>query len=183
MSLLGGRMTWSRAATLLLVWACILPGLSGCEYADDGPSPAITPSRTTRPASSQLPSAPDLGNVENRNFTALSALLGDRPENASLEGIGRLSGDGFRKSVSVLAEGTYSVTAACAGMPRAHLTISQAGILDGHELELSLDCGKATRAEVDFSRGPVQVHAFYPTTGPASGAVAGFWIAPAPPTP
>lgn len=174
-------MRWSRAATLLLVGSCAVTGLSGCEYADDGPSPAATPSRTSRPVSSPLPSAPDLGNVENRNFTALSALLGNHPENASLEGIGRLSGDGFRKSVSALAEGTYSVTAACAGMPGAYLSISQAGILDGGGLELKLDCGTTTRTEVDFSKGPVQVHAFYPTTGPATGAVAGFWIEPSPP--
>jgi hypothetical protein len=44
---------------------------------------------------------------------------------------------------------------------------------------LNLDCGKATKAQVDIAAGPVQVHGFYPITGPGTGAVAGFWMVPA----
>lgn len=180
MRLPGGRRPWLGGAALLFVGACAATGLSACEYADDGAVPAATPSRASQPAPpSPLPTGPDLGSVENRNFNDLSSLLGAQPQNVVLQGIGRLSGNGFSKSVKALAKGKYSETAACAGAPRAYLSISQAGLPDGGGLKLNLDCGKATQAQVDVSTGPVQVQAFYPTTGPPTGAVAGFWIVPA----
>lgn len=179
MSLPGGKQPWVRGAALLAVGACAVMGLSSCEYAEDGLGPTATPTRTSRPAPSlPQPTGPDLGSVENKNFDNLEAMLGSPPENVPLQGIGRLSGSGFSKSVKTLAKGRYSVTAACAGAPRAYLSISQAGLTDGGGLDLTLDCGKATPAHVDFAKGPVQVHAFYPATGPATGAVAGFWLVP-----
>lgn len=179
MSLLGGRRLWERGAALLLCGMCAVTGLSGCEYADDGADSAPTPRASRAAPPSPLPTVPDLANVENRNFNDLDSLLGARPDNAALEGIGHLSGDGFRKSLQALAKGRYSVTAACAGSPKATLSISQNGLLDGGRLEMILDCGKATQAQVEIVTGPVQIHAFYPTSGPATGSVAGFWLVPA----
>lgn len=164
----------------MLAAACAVMGLSGCEYADDGADPTSAPSRTSRPAPpSPLPTAPDLANVENRNFKDLGFLLGARPENFVLDGAGGLGGGGFRKSVGALAKGSYTITAACVGAPTSYLSISQDGLRDGGRLELNLDCGKATAAQVDITAGPVQVQGFYPTTGPGAGAVAGFWMVPA----
>lgn len=177
MSLPGGRRPWFRGAALLVAAACAVTGLSGCEYADDGADPISAPSRTSRPAPPPpLPAAPELANAENRNFKDLGPLLGARPENVVLEDVGGLGGSGFRKSVRELAKGTYTITGACVGAPTAYLSISQDGLRDGGRLELSLDCGKATKAQVDIATGPVQVQGFYPTTGPGTGAVAGFWM-------
>lgn len=179
MSLPGARRPWFRGAALLLAGACALTGLSGCEYADDGADPTSAPSRTSRPAPpSPLPAAPELANAENRNFKDLGPLLGAGPKSVVLEGVGGLGGVGFRKSVRALAKGRYTITAACVGAPSAYLSISQEGLRDGGRLELSLDCGKATKAQVDIATGPVQVQGFYPTTGPGIGAVAGFWMVP-----
>jgi len=180
MSLPGGRRPWFRAAGLLLAGACAVTGLSGCEYTDDGADPTSALSTTSRPAPpSPLPAAPDLANAENRNFKDLGPLLGAGPENVVLEGVGGLGGVGFRKSVRALAKGRYTITAACVGAPAAYFSISQEGLRDGGKLELNLDCGKATKAQADIAAGPVQVQGFYPTTGPGTGAVAGFWMVPA----
>ena len=179
MSLPGGRTPWFRGTGLLLAAACAVTGLSGCEYADDGADPTSAPSRTSRPAPpSPLPTAPDLANAENRNFKDLDPLLGAGPEIVVLEGVGGLGGSGFRKSVRELAKGTYAITAACVGAPTAYLYISQEGLRDGGKLELNLNCGKATKAQVDIEAGPVQVQGFYPTNDPGTGAVAGFWMVP-----
>lgn len=180
MSLPGGRRTWFRGTALLLAGACAVTGLSGCEYADDGADTTSAPSRTSRPAPpSPVPAAPGLANAENRNFKDLAPLLGAEPGSVVLEGTGGLGGSGFRKSVRALAKGRYTITAACVGAPTAYLSVSQDGLRDGGKLELNLDCGKATKAQVDIEAGPVQVQGFYPTAGPGTGAVAGFWMVPA----
>lgn len=180
MLLPGGRRTWFRGTALLLAGACAVTGLSGCEYADDGEDTTSAPSRTSRPAPpSPLPADPALANAENRNFKDLGPLLGAGPENVVLEGVGGLGGVGFRKSVRALAEGRYTITAACVGTPTAYLSVSQEGLRDGGKLELNLDCGKSTKAQVHIAAGPVQVQGFYPTAGPGTGAVAGFWMVPA----
>lgn len=175
-----GGIPWFRGAALLLAGACAVTGLSGCEYADDGAAPTSAPSRTSRPTPpSPLPEATDLANAENRNFKDLGSLLGTGPHDAILEGVGGLGGGGFNKSAKTVAKGRYTVAAACVGAPTAHLSISQDGLRDGGRLDLSLDCGRTTRAQVDIATGPVQAQEFHPTAGPGTGAVAGFWMVPA----
>jgi hypothetical protein len=118
-----GGIPWFRGAALLLAGACAVTGLSGCVYADDGADPTSAPSRTSRPApASPLPVSPDLADAENRNFKDLGSLLGPRPDDIVLEGVGGLGGGGFNKLVKTVAKGRYTITAACVGAPTAYLS-------------------------------------------------------------
>lgn len=178
---LGQGRQWMRRAALLLAVAGTAAGLAGCEYPDDVTEPTAAPTRAGRPARSAPPPAdPGVANAEQRNLDDLGAVLGARPGGIVLEAFGGIGGAGLRKSVSALSEGTYTVTAACVGAPTSIL-ISQDGLRDGGNLELTLDCGKATRAQVDLAAGPVQARAHRLTTGPGAGEVAGFWLVPAAP--
>ena len=174
----GGRQ-WMRGAALLLA---IAAGLAACEYPDDVTEPTAAPSRTGRAAPPPPPTAdPEAAAAEQRNLDDLGAILGARPEGIVLEGAGGLGGAGVRKSVQALAKGTYTVTAACIGAPTGYISISQDGLRDGGKLELALDCGKATQAQVDLAAGPVQAQTVRRRSGSRTGAVAGFWMVPAAP--
>jgi hypothetical protein len=177
MSVRGGRL-WIRATGLLLAAAGAAGGLSGCEYGVNGADPMPTRSGTSQSAlPSPLPPAPDLADTGNRNVNDLETLLGARPAGVVLGGTGGLGAGGFRVSAERVAKGRYAVTAACVGAPTAVFSMSQNGLRGGARLELTLDCGKATRAQIDVRPGPVQVEEFRSTTVP--GAVAGFWMVPA----
>ena len=177
MSERGGRL-WIRATGLLLAGAGAVGGLSGCEYAVDGADSTSAPTRTSQSAPpSPLPPAPDLTDTGNRNVKDLETLLGARPAGVVLGGASGLGAGGFRVSAERVAQGRYAITVACVGAPTANFSITQDGIRGGARLELTLDCGKATRAQIDIRPGPVQVEEFRPTTVP--GAVAGFWMVPA----
>lgn len=170
-----------RCAVLLSVVAGIAAGLTACEYPDDVSEPTAAPSRTGRAARSLPPPAdPGVATAEKRNLDDLGAVLGARPGGIVLEGVGGIGGAGLRKSVKALSKGTYTVTAACVGAPTS-LSISQDGLRDGGKLELTLDCGKATQANVELAAGPVQAQAYRLMTGPGAGEVAGFWMVPAAP--
>jgi hypothetical protein len=170
-----------RAAALLLAVAGTAAGLAGCEYPDDVTDPTAAPTRTGRPARSLPPADPGVATAEKRNLDDLGAVLGARPGGIVLEGVGGIGGAGLRKSVKALAKGTYTVTAACIGAPTGYISISQDGLRDGGKLELTLDCGKATQAQVELAAGPVQAQADRRMTGPGAGEVAGFWMVPAAP--
>ena len=170
-----------RGAALLLAVAGTAAGLAGCEYPDDVTGPTAAPTRAGRPARSMPPPVdPGIASAEKRNLDDLGAVLGARPGGIVLEGVGGIGGAGLRKSVKVLSKGTYTVTAACVGAPTS-ISISQDGLRDGGKLELTLDCGKATQAQVDLAAGPVQAQATRLMTGPGAGEVAGFWMVPAAP--
>ena len=169
-----------RAAALLLAVAGTAAGLAGCEYPDDVSDPTAAPTRTGRPPRSLPPADPGTTTAEKRNLDDLGAVLGARPGGIVLEGVGGIGGAGLRKSVKALSKGTYTVTAACVGAPTS-ISISQDGLRDGGKLELTLDCGKATQAQVELAAGPVQARAYRLMTGPGAGEVAGFWMVPAAP--
>ena len=178
---LGGGRHWMRGMALLLAVAGAAAGLAGCEYPDDVSEATAAPTRTGRAALPPPPAGPGVASAEARNLETLGTVLGARPEGIVLEGASGLGGAGLRKSVKALAKGTYAVTAACIGAPTGYISISQDGIRDGGKLELNIDCGKATTAQVDLAAGPVQAHAIRPRTGAGAGEVAGFWMVPAAP--
>lgn len=173
---------WMRGVALLLAVAGAATALAGCEYSDDVGDPTAAPARTRRAAPPPpSPAGPELAMAESRNLHDLGAVLGARPDGIVLEGAGGLGGAGVRKSVKALPKGTYTVTAACVGAPTGDISITQDGLRDGGKLELALDCGKATQAQVDLAAGPVYAQAYRRTTGPGAGEVVGFWMVPATP--
>jgi hypothetical protein len=165
---------------MLLVLASSGVALCSCEYMNEEAAPATAHPGTSRPAPPPLPKAdPDLAAVRARNQAQLEIRLGPRPDGVVLGGSGGLGGDGYRASVIGIPKGSYKVTAACLGVLKASLTISQPDRRGGTGHELALDCGKAKSVNLDLDVGPVSAHAFRMTTEPGSAAVAGFWMVPA----
>jgi hypothetical protein len=121
----------------------------------------------------------DLAEVQAGNQAELDMRLGPRPDGVVLGGSGGLGGDGFRTSIIGIPKGSYTVTAACHGVMKASLTLSQSDRRGGTHQELALDCGTATRVDLGLEAGPVSAHAFRMTTERGSAAVAGFWMVPA----
>ncbi|MFF2031488.1 hypothetical protein [Arthrobacter sp. NPDC058192] len=62
---------------------------------------------------------------------------------------------------------------------KASLTLSQSNSRGGTQQELALDCGTATRVDLELAAGTVSAQAFRMTTEQGSAAVAGFWMVPA----
>ena len=180
-----GDTQWRRIAALPLPAVLAVMVLAGCEYADDvGLSPAaVSPAAASHLTGTPLPSLdaqPDI--TEARNMTELQRLLGAPPQELLMGGSGGLGGDGFRTSRRAAGQGTYTVTAACVGLPAAHLSISQ-GRPGSPGLELDLDCGSRIQAKVVLETGPVSSHMESPNAAPGSGGVAGLMIVPAGPEP
>jgi len=134
----------------------------------------------SRPAPPPPPEAdPHLAEVQAGNQAQLDRRLGPRPGGVVLGGSGGLGGDGFGTSSIGIPKGSYTVTAACHGVMKASLTLSQSNRRGGTQQELALDCGTATKVNLDLEAGPVSAHAFRMTTEQGSAAVAGFWMVPA----
>jgi hypothetical protein len=164
----------------LLIFISSGAALVSCEYTDEEPTQMAAPPGYSRPA----PAAPaeadlDLAEVHAGNQAQLDMRLGPRPEGVVLGGSGGLGGDGFRTSIIGIPKGSYTVTAACHGVMKASLTLSQSDRRGGTQHELALECGTATRVDLDLEAGPVSAHAFRMTTERGSAAVAGFWMVPA----
>ncbi|WP_214954500.1 hypothetical protein [Arthrobacter sp. ISL-69] len=177
MSLLGGRHSIRGMALLL---ACLAAAITGCEYGDDVGDPTAAPARSARPAPPPPPTAdPGLGKNESRNLAVLEVLMGPRPGGTVLDGAGGLGGSGFRKSVRALDKGSYTVTAACIGIPNAVLHISQSNLRGGTTHELALDCGTTATTTLELEDGPVLAQGIRMTPEPGAGSVVGFWIVPA----
>ncbi|BCW68271.1 hypothetical protein NicSoilB4_30340 [Arthrobacter sp. NicSoilB4] len=182
MSATGGMHRTRGTAVLLAVAAA---GLSGCEYADDvGALPAVssTPSRSYA-ARAPLPTRdPQIVAAETRNLLELGAVLDGSPEDflfGGSGGIGGTSSAGFSTSGPVRQAGQYKVTAACVGVPDAHLSVTQGAREGGTLLELSVECGSAVEAVVDLVPGSVSAHLIHygsGVSGPGTGAVAGIRI-------
>ncbi|MEV7133174.1 hypothetical protein AB0N24_09835 [Arthrobacter sp. NPDC093128] len=84
-----------------------------------------------------------------------------------------------RKSVRALDKGSYTVTAACIGIPNAVLHISQSNLRGGTTHELALDCGTTATTTLELEDGPVLAQGIRMTPEPGAGSVVGFWIVPA----
>lgn len=179
MSAFGGNR-WSRAIALLLVLASSGVALSACEYEDPVPVPADTPAGPSRSTPPPLPkSEPGLAQVQARNQAQLDSRLGPRPEDLVMGASGGLGTDGFRTSVPGIPKGSYTITAACVGVVKASITISQSDRRGGTAHEVALDCGTTTSVKLDLHVGPVSAHATRMTSEPGLTAVAGFWMVPA----
>ena len=184
MSATGGMHLTRRAAGLLAV-AAVAAGLAGCEYADDGEPPAAASTAPSRsyPARAPLPTRdPAVVAAESRNLLELGAVLDGSSEDYLFGGSGGIGGTGsagFSTSGPVRQAGQYKVTAACVGVPDAHLSVTQGAREGGTLLELNLDCGSAAEALVDLVPGSVSAHLVNSGRGtpvPGTGAVAGIRI-------
>ena len=163
-----------------MLLACLAAVITGCEYADDAGDPPAAPARSSRAAPPPPPTAdPGLAKNESRNLAVLGVLLGPRPGGTVLDGAGGLGGSGFRKSVRALGKGSYTVTAACIGIPNAVLHISQSNLRGGTTHELALDCGTTATITLELDDGPVLAQGLRMTPEPGAGSVVGFWIVPA----
>jgi hypothetical protein len=180
MSRLGGRH-WIRGAALLLAVVCSGSVISGCEYTDDFADTTAAPTRSSRPAPPRPPTAdPDLAKDEATNMDDLDVLLGPPPGGIVVAGAGGLGGSGFRKSVSAVGKGSYMVTAACIGTPKASLFLSQSDRRSETSQELALDCGSSASMKLDLEDGPVLAQGIRRTVDAGAGSVIGFWMTPAP---
>lgn len=184
MSATGGTRQTRRTAALLAV-AAVAAGLAGCEYADDAGPPAAASSAPSRsyPARAPLPTRdPAVVAAESRNLLELGAVLDGSSEDylfGGSGGIGGTSSGGFSTSGPVRRAGQYKVTAACVGVPDAHLSVTQGAREGGTLLELNLDCGSAAEALVDLVPGSVSAHLVHYGRGapvPGTGAVAGIRV-------
>lgn len=170
----------TRQAAVVLAVAAVAAGLAGCEYADDIEPPAAAPSRSY-PARALPTRDPAVVAAESRNLLELGAVLDGSSADylfGGSSGIGTNSG-GFSTSGPVRQAGQYKVTAACVGVPDAHLSVTQGAREGGTLLELNLDCGSAAEALVDLVPGSVSAHLIHYGRGapvPATGAVAGIRI-------
>jgi hypothetical protein len=84
-------------------------------------------------------------------------------------------GAGFSKAATVKTAGSFTITAACVGIPVAHIYVDHPGASDS--LILDLDCSGILSQVVELPPGPV--HAQLMRTdpnGPWTGAVAGLRI-------
>jgi hypothetical protein len=180
MSRIGGRH-WIRGAVLLLAVACTGTVISGCEYTDDFADTTAAPTRSSRPAPPPPPTTdPDLAKDEARNLDDLNVLLGPPPGGIVLAGAGGLAGSGFRKTATAVGKGSYLVTAACIGTPKASLVVSQNDRRGGTSQELALDCGTSASIKLDLEDGPVLAQGIRRTVDAGAGSVIGFWMTPAP---
>lgn len=180
MSRIGGRH-WIRGAALLLAVVCAGTAISGCEYTDDFADTTAAPTMSSRPAPPPPPTAdPDLAKDEARNLDDLNVLLGPRPGGIVPAGAGGLGGSGFRKTVSAVGKGSYMVTAACIGTPKASLFLSQSDRRGETSQELALDCGTSASMKLDLEDGPVLAQGVRKTVDAGVGSVIGFWMTPAP---
>ena len=180
-----GGMHRTRRTAVLLVAAAVAAGLAGCEYADDvGALPAASSSPTpSYRARAPLPTRdPAIVAAESGNLLELGAVLDGSSEDylfGGSGGIGGTSSAGFSTSGPVRQAGQYKVTAACVGVPDAHLSVTQGAREGGTLLELNLDCGSAAEALVDLVPGSVSAHVTHYGRGapvPGTGAVAGIRI-------
>jgi hypothetical protein len=175
MGFIGGKQV--SGLTFFLILASCAGALSACAYTDDevDASPA-----TSRPAPPPPPTAdPTLAEKQASNQVQLDRILGPRPSDLVLGGSGGLGGDGHRASSPGIPHGRYKVTSACVGITDAALLIAQPNNRGGSTHELALKCGTTSTMTVNLEAGQVLTHLVPMTTEPV-GAVAGFWMVPAP---
>jgi hypothetical protein len=165
----------------MLAAVCSGAVLSGCEYTEGIADPTAAPAESSRPAPPPPPAAdPNLAADEARNLGELDTLLGPRPGGIVLAAAGGLAGSGFRITGTAVGHGSYTVTAACIGTPRATLVVSQTDRRGGTSQELDLDCGATASMKLELEDGPVVAQGFRRTTDAGAASVVGFRITPAP---
>ncbi|HSN37513.1 MAG TPA: hypothetical protein VLT34_14270 [Arthrobacter sp.] len=151
--------------------------VSSCAYEDVGEPEPTAAWRSARAAPS-LPSAgPEVLSVQSGNHAELAKRLGAAPGPLLLDDSGPADGPGvgFSKAATVKTAGTYTVTAACVGIPRALIYLDHPGAIES--LSLDLDCSGVFSQVVEFPVGPVHAQLTrQDPNGPWTGAVAGLRI-------
>lgn len=151
-------------------------GLISCAYEGEGdPQPAAEPS--ARPAPSLPSASPEILSVQSGNYAELEKRLAAAPGSVLLDQSGPADGPGvgFSKAVTVKTAGSYTVTAACVGMPEAQILVGRPGASDF--LSLDLDCSGLLSQVVELQAGPVHAQLMrQDPNGPWTGAVAGLRI-------
>jgi hypothetical protein len=155
-------------------------GLAACAYEDQG-EPQTTPAGPSQRSARTIPAKdPDVLAVEARNYAELDQRLAKAAGSVLLADAGPADGPGvgFRKAATVVTAGPHIVTAACVGIPRAQINISQdtAGGIEDKVVEV--DCLGTTTQVLQLQKGYVgaQLVARGDPTGAWTGAVAGIKI-------
>lgn len=162
-----------------MIGTSLAGGLSACAYeGEDSPQP--TAARTSRPAPTIPVRDPDVLAVEARNYADLERLLSGAsgPELLSDSGPADGPGVGFRKAATVQAAGLYTVTAACVGITRAQISLSQETVGASEHQVIDVDCAATRTQTVQLQQGYVgaQLTRRSDPTAAWTGAVAGIRI-------
>ncbi|MDQ0075768.1 hypothetical protein [Arthrobacter oryzae] len=175
MSVLGGTKAVRYSAGLVMS-LLLAGGLISCAYEGEGdPQPAAE--RSARPAPALPSASPEILSVQSGNYAELEKRLAAAPGSVLLDQSGPADGPGvgFSKAVTVKTAGSYTVTAACVGIPEAQILVGRPGSSDF--LSLDLDCSGVKSQVVELQAGPVHAQLMrQDPNGPWTGAVAGLRI-------
>lgn len=154
-------------------------GMTACGYGEDRNPPAPETGPDSRPLSTLPSRNPDVLGVEAGNYAELQKRLAEAPGSVLLDDAGPADGPGagFNKVATVMTGGPYTVTAACVGIPRVQIYLSQdTRTGTGHQV-LEVECQGAQSRIVQLQPGYVsaQVTRNDPA-GAWTGAVAGIKI-------
>ena len=176
MPILGGTRA-VRCIAALVAGLLLTGAVSSCAYEDVGEPEPTAAGRSAR-ATPSLPSAsPEILSVQSGNYAELEKRLGAAPGSLLLDESGPADGPGvgFSKAATVKTAGTYTVTAACVGIPEAQIYLDHPGAIDS--LSLNLDCSGVFSQVVELPVGPVHAQLMrQDPNGPWTGAVAGLRI-------
>lgn len=176
MPVLGGRKAVSCSAGLMMA-LLVAGGLASCAYEGEGDSEPTAAERVARPAPSLEGAGPEILSVQSSNYAELEKRLAAGRGSVVLDESGPVDGPGvgFSKAATVKIAGTYTVTAACVGIPEAQILVGRPG--SSGYLSLRLDCSAVLSHTVELQAGPVNAHLIrQDPNGPWTGAVAGLRI-------
>ncbi|MEQ4520349.1 hypothetical protein ABLI39_13425 [Pseudarthrobacter sp. B907] len=179
MSGLGGTKT-VRGVVVFILGVTLAVGLATCAYEDEG-DPLPTSANASPASARTLPAKdPDVLAAEARNYVELERRLATAPGSVLLADAGPADGPGvgFRKAATVTTAGPYTVTAACVGIPRAQIYLSQ-GIPGGTDHQVfEVDCSGTQTQVIQLQKGSIgaQLMWRHDPTAAWTGAVAGIRI-------
>lgn len=177
-----GGTSWRRGAGALSAGLALAGGLGGCEYEYDDElqqSAPVAVEESIRPPAPAYTVEPAILARQGRNFAELERLLGTPTDRVLLNDSGAVGGpsSGFTKAATVKRAGSYTLAAACVGVPDAQMYLQQDSRTAAKPLEIILDCSAVFSQVVELQPGYVSVHLLrHDPTGPWTGAVAGVRI-------
>lgn len=154
-------------------------GLAGCEYEYDDDLQAAPAANDVRPPAPAFTADPAVLARQGGNYIELELLLGPVTDRVLLNDLGAIDGpsSGFAKSAKVIKAGSYTLTAACVGVPEAQMSLHQDSRTAEKPLEFVLDCSEVFSQVVELQPGYVSANLLrHDPTGPWTGAVAGVRI-------
>lgn len=179
MSGLGGTNA-VRGVVVFMLGVSLAAGLAACAYEDEGDPLPTSANASPAPARTLPGKDPDVLTAEARNYAELEQRLATAPGSVLLADAGPADGPGvgFRKAATVPTAGSYTVTAACVGVPRAQIYLSQEipGGTDHQVFEV--DCSGTQTQVIQLQKGYVgaQLMGRRDPTAAWTGAVAGIRI-------